>query len=447
MSSAHDLPEAIQWHEGMLLGPQHFQQQALRFERLFHYHVSLLAPYCWGVRHLKIDPVLLVEGQFRVLELEAVMPDGLVVTSVLHEIKDGTINLEAYRQEASEAPVAIHLAVPARRGTGAQMQGELRRYDSVEGSVVTDENTGETELRIPRLRPRLSLLVGPTPPEKFVSMPLARVVYQDEAFSLDRYSPPRLQVPATSGIGELCSTLATRLREKAVLLAEKARTPSVSARAPQLVETRSQVRAIVTCLPEFEALVGTGVTHPFMLYLGLTRLLGSLTSLGASLLPPALEPYDHNDPFRSFSQAVGAVDRIIAEGFIESFSAYPLAFDEGRFSVRFDPDWADRRIIIGVRSKPGATTSDAASWIEDSIIGSESKVPSMRLRRVLGAERKKIEGEDDLVPTSGVNLYVIEADPESIVAEEPLLIFNPHDPVGDEGPADIVLYVRNPKKA
>ncbi|HVA64451.1 MAG TPA: hypothetical protein VNF74_12055, partial [Terriglobales bacterium] len=29
-----EIPEAIQWHEGMLLSPQHFQQQAARWEGL-----------------------------------------------------------------------------------------------------------------------------------------------------------------------------------------------------------------------------------------------------------------------------------------------------------------------------------------------------------------------------------------------------------------------------
>jgi type VI secretion system protein ImpJ len=431
----------------MLLGPQHFQQQSLRFDQLLNYHSSLLAPFNWGVRHHRIDPVKLVDGQFELLEFEAIMPDGLVVTSVLHEIRTPVVDLEPYRREASERPVSIHLAVPARRGSSVRSQGELRRYDSVEGGVVVDENTGEGDLRIPRLRPRLTLLPGPTPPEKYVSLPIARVVF-DESFSLDQsFSPPRLQIPTTSPIGDLCTSLATRLREKAVLLAEKARTPSVAARAPQLLETKGQVSAIVSCLPEFETLVSSGVVHPFPLYVSLCRVLGSLTSLGSTLLPPALEPYDHNDPMASFAQASEAIDRIVSEGFIESFSAYPLAFEKGQFGVSFDPEWTDRRIFIGVRAKAGTTANDAAQWVENSIIGSESKMPSMRLRRVLGAARQKSEGEDDLVPTPGVTLYALKPDPETIVADEPLLILNPNDPAGEEGPADIVLYVRNPKKA
>ena len=56
---ASDIPEAIQWHEGMLLAPQHFQQLAWRQETLLHYAtlaaspflgvcvMSASIPYCW----------------------------------------------------------------------------------------------------------------------------------------------------------------------------------------------------------------------------------------------------------------------------------------------------------------------------------------------------------------------------------------------------------------
>ena len=35
-----DLPEAIQWHEGMLLGPHHFQQLTQGFERLLDIRIN-----------------------------------------------------------------------------------------------------------------------------------------------------------------------------------------------------------------------------------------------------------------------------------------------------------------------------------------------------------------------------------------------------------------------
>src|SRR5438105_14027397 len=80
MAGAYELPEAIQWHEGMLLSPQHFQQLSLRQEELMAYHLTMVSPFHWAVTHLKHDPVLLVSGTYRITELEGIVPDGLGIS-------------------------------------------------------------------------------------------------------------------------------------------------------------------------------------------------------------------------------------------------------------------------------------------------------------------------------------------------------------------------------
>ncbi|HYL06343.1 MAG TPA: hypothetical protein VE075_09905, partial [Thermoanaerobaculia bacterium] len=65
-ATAYDVPPAIQWHEGMLLAPQHFQLFAQRQELLLQYHAAAISPFHWGVRSCRVDPVMLVDGTFRV---------------------------------------------------------------------------------------------------------------------------------------------------------------------------------------------------------------------------------------------------------------------------------------------------------------------------------------------------------------------------------------------
>ena len=48
MKEVYELSDAIQWHEGMLLSPQHFQQQARRFEQLLHYQLMSSTPFFLG---------------------------------------------------------------------------------------------------------------------------------------------------------------------------------------------------------------------------------------------------------------------------------------------------------------------------------------------------------------------------------------------------------------
>ena len=58
-------PDRIQWHEGMLLSPQHFQQESARVDALLAWHGLIANPYGWGVRTLEIDQGLLATGLLR----------------------------------------------------------------------------------------------------------------------------------------------------------------------------------------------------------------------------------------------------------------------------------------------------------------------------------------------------------------------------------------------
>ena len=91
MTRVNELPESIAWYEGMLLWPQHFQQLTRRQEARLHFHALAIAPYHWGVRELHFDRVMLVRGMLRVIELEAILPDGLVVS---HLARQGGMDLE-----------------------------------------------------------------------------------------------------------------------------------------------------------------------------------------------------------------------------------------------------------------------------------------------------------------------------------------------------------------
>ena len=69
----------IQWHEGMLLSPQHFQQESARVDDLIAWQHLAVQPLAWRLRRLDIDEGLLTNGRVRVQALEAVMPDGMAV--------------------------------------------------------------------------------------------------------------------------------------------------------------------------------------------------------------------------------------------------------------------------------------------------------------------------------------------------------------------------------
>ncbi|HLD64935.1 MAG TPA: type VI secretion system baseplate subunit TssK, partial [Pseudomonas sp.] len=74
------VPDAVCWHEGMQLLPQHFQLQGLRAEALSAQLAKACNPWFWGVEVLELDPSALCAGQVRLTALEAILPDGLPVS-------------------------------------------------------------------------------------------------------------------------------------------------------------------------------------------------------------------------------------------------------------------------------------------------------------------------------------------------------------------------------
>ena len=440
--SANELPDAIQWHEGMLLAPQHFQQLALRNEELLSYHMLASAPFHWGVRHLKTDPVLLVNGTFRLLEIEAIMPDGLIFSHIPGDQGHLEIDLTEFQDAIQVKPQTVHLVVPVRRLGAVTTTGELPRYESVEGPPVMDESTGESDLRIPRLTPRVSLLLADAAPQKYVGFPVAKIAFENETFTLTEFLPPTLHLGQQSPMGESCLNLATRLREKAVYLSEKTRSPAAQADRPMLRDAEAQIHALVSALPPFEASLKTDCSHPFLVYMALCSIVGQMTMV-AGTVPPVLAAYDHNDARASFDQAISYITHML-DRISESYSAIPFAEAQGIFSLHLQRAWLGDRLTIGVRARPEMTERDILDWLESALIGSATVIPSMQTRRVLGAARHQIERDADLdlMPTRGVLLFHIDTGEEFVQPNEVLQIMR-GDRVPRDAPLEIVLYVPN----
>jgi type VI secretion system protein ImpJ len=307
---------------------------------------------------------------------------------------------------------------------------------------VVDENSGGAELRIPRLVPRLHLLAADDPPPKFVTLPIAEVTHADETFALTPWVPPGLEIARHSPLGRICSEIATRLREKAVFLAERVHSPSAAARRAWLLETQAAIHGVVAGLPHLEALVASGAAHPFPLYLALCQIVGQVAGVGSALVPPVLEPYEHDDLLATFEQARRAIFQVLDEGILETYAAYPFRAEDGAFRIDLDPAWKGRRLVIGVRTRDGVDEREVRAWIDAALIGSASRIPSLRERRIVGAPRRPIDDDRDLVAGRNRHLFDLEADPDFVALDEPLELRNLDDPAGALRPLEVLLYVR-----
>lgn len=447
MSSGRDLPLAVQWHEGMLLAPQHFQQAALRQEALVHHRTANLYPYFWGLRELQIDEERLVEKIFRIKSLDAILPDGLVVSHGADD-PDLSLDLKPFEEQIQRHPTMVHLAVTGRVSGLSAVDGAQARYTSVEGEPVVDANTGGGEVAIPRLRPQLRLLIADEVPKKFVSLPLARLITGEKGITRSEdFEPPKLRVVPREPLAEECRWVIQQLRTEAKRLVDTVRSDVMANHASQLIATKALVRSVVAPLPRLQALHDCGVAQPFEIYLAMCDVLGQLAAMGRSRVPNELRPYDHNDPLTAFREVRLAIKGILDEELSKVFIGFPFRWERRAFNLHFEESWLEEptagTLVLGVRGRPEATAEATAQWMRKCAIASESQMDRLRHQRIRGLERTRIEGETEMVPVQGVTLYRLKVDRRYIAGGEVLQILNLDDPGHRVRPVEIVLYVRN----
>ena len=434
----------IQWYEGMLLMPQHFQQTDIRMESVFTYYMSNLFPFFWGVVQLKIDEALLTTGMFRPIKLEAIMPDGLLITGLPEEKIPLQVNLLPFQDQIQVEPYFIYLCVPQWVGDNTDAEKTMSRYQSSLNTNVVDINTGEQSIDIPRLTPNLSLQVGLKPPAHYVSLALAQVTYDSKSFSLTKYLPPQVQVTVTSDLGELCNQLSQHLRQKLGYLQQKVQTVEKRVTQDPFFEEIEEVRLkLIAGLLPFEAIISIEKAHPFHIYQELCSLAGQISGVKYGELPPRFEAYDHQNIRKSFEQVINYIEKVLDE-IEESYTVIPFTLNERVFTLQLQSAWVGDRLVLGARGQPAMTTEDLLSWINNCVIVTDKYINLAKDNRVLGTGRKIVSEVPSmaLVATRGVQLFIVDVDPRYIDPKGVLCLFNMSD---DDltRPIELVLYNSN----
>lgn len=387
MYDQEPLPEALQWSEGMLLAPQHFQQSDIYWEKRLRHVMAQLQPHYWGVLDLAVDRSALAEGRVQLQRLECVLPDGLVV-QYPGAGGEPALSLDVSNDPAFDQnrPLTISIAVPVRADGAASSVAPIQRFDSVAGGMALDENTGEEQLPMSRLRPRLSLLAGDELPSRYVTMPLFRLVKDlSGEVRLDDFHPPLLRIGASAFLEEASLqqgllNLATRIRAKARELAGYNDSEGMHG----LPEQRLMVSQLGAALPAFEILANNASTHPFSAYLGLAQLVGQTAGVLANPVPMQMASYRHQDLMPGFSTALKRLDDVLAS---LKLGYEMLSFEAvrgGVFECELPDDWSPEVLLLELRG--GSGPGQMLAWLGKAAVGDASLHPLFEQRRIPGAE-------------------------------------------------------------
>ncbi len=440
MSARHlTIVPHIHWHEGMMLTPQHFQQMELRHHQHLAHQLQLLSNHHWGVHILHIDPIALTDGLIRVLELEVVMPDGLIVNyrSDMTKVPPLELDIRHYKPGTAREAITIFLSMPERSSDRSPTTGDFPRFVSIEGDVIKDENIPDNVISIPRLFPRLILSVGDKAPTLCQGFPILKIAF-DESYSRAPFVPPCFYITHETVLWKQCAELAQRIREKAAYLSDRLQTQIGT---PLMAETEMLLRPLITALPALETILNAPATNPYVLFQRICDTAGHLATLRLSQLPPILSGYNHNDIQGCFAPLLELLKHYL-NTIEQSYAVIPFSQRERLFYLRLHKNYMTNTFLIGLRAPKGMSEAQVEEWLMDAVICSDFAIEMVRSHRITGAKRTPVgAGElSDLMPSRGMMVVEITCDAEFIIPDQNLNIFNPSD-TDDRRPVEVVCYV------
>lgn len=435
------LLDRIQWHEGMLLAPQHFQQESARVDALVGWQTLAAHPAAWGVRQLVVDEARLTLGLLRIRSLEAILPNGMAVRYDAAHDQGATLELDLapFAAAMAGADVPVHLVIGAARSL--RLPGQPAMFRRIASDVVEDEVSEALAEEVPRMAANLALVAGKAPGAAYLSMQLMTLRKENEIVRRGAYWPAQLEVPASSAICLRARALAALMRTKAVFLGQQS--AAGSSRLEDrfaVLEQRFRLSQLTLNLPLLEATLDAPAMQPLALYLALCAQLGALAALRPGAVPLAPPPYVHADSYPAFEAVLEHLNALAGE-VSQEWKSTTFNFDGETFALPMRADWMGARLVVGLR---GQGERELTQWMAGAAIGSRTVSALLRDQRVPGAERGMIDGAPELGLRggAGTTLFAIELDEHFIVPDQDLLISNTNISKNALRPQEIVLFIK-----
>ena len=320
-------PRRPVWSEGMLLSPQHLQALDRYHESLVATRVGGVAPQDWGVIAAAVDAAALASGQFRLLSVVAVLPDGLPVA-----FEEGDAEAPPPRPIADHFPASarsldVYLAVPRERDgvpSFADEAGAARIRFAVASRPLEDATAPGQALPVPMARPNAVILFGGEAREDFESLKIAEVVRSagGQPVLAEAYLPPCLRAGASPWLMAALRDVQTRILSKQRDLTAGTR------RGPEMTGTELarllQLLVLSAHAPVVAHLAETGDAPPRQVYLELAALSGQLAALSGDADPAAVPKFAYADLRSTFEPLLARLQTLLGGLAAAQHVAVPL---------------------------------------------------------------------------------------------------------------------------
>ncbi len=359
------------WHEGLILTPQHFQQQEQSINFTHQQFASLTVAEPWGVIDVQIDEEMLDAGRLSLTRLKLRFPDGTLidssVTDVLPRPRDLSRDIAADRQS-----VVVVAALPLLNANGNnccldnEPLSRPRRYFREFVEVADLNGTGVEELSVERHA--VHLLFDFEPQADDVVCVIARLIRGSRGqFEVDcAFVPPCLTLAANSRHQERIARLSDILLAKSTALAVRR-----SERVDQIAEFGVSdvslfwlLHCINTHWPRLSFLGSHPNQPPERLYGILAELAGALTTFSTGIGLASIPTYEHAAQDQVFS-ALEATIRELLNAIIPS-RVIPIGLVR-KTATTWTGQFKDDRLLEGADYYLSVNASSPAFQIAEQI--------------------------------------------------------------------------------
>ena len=437
------ISSSIQWHDGMILGPQHFQEAFFRTEDILHFYTREFIPYAYGLTLLKVDEGAFASGVFRILEAQGIFPDGLDFCYDAQKDKILAIELSEFEAVLSKKVMTVYIAVPLEGTSHNISMDELSRYKESRAESAYDQNVGGEELEIPRIRPRLKIMISELPPPHHASMPLAKLYMEGTLFRMKSYVAPLIKLTKSSVLWDECMQISIKFRQKIQMVLEDLQRMKTLNQQQYRFDKYVTIHALAMALPRFEALFKSEQAHPFMVHLELLSLLGGVYTIDQDTAPPVSREYNHNEILEGFLGIKQTVFDILDREIPSNFKIIPFTRVGNDFKIVLNESiLKGGDIVFGFKKPFNVEANDFSEWIKTVIMGDSKKFEMLRQKRLLGFKRVIAEKYDDLIPQRNMFLVVATNTEEDIKEAESITISPSVQQNFKFSPDEVIFYLK-----
>jgi type VI secretion system protein ImpJ len=323
--------QRVVWSEGLLLSPQHLQQQDRYHEERGSELFRVGRTFPHGFSALELDEESIHNGQIVLHRAAGVLSAGTPFALPDRDLPPAGRSVDGhFPMGETEVPVFLGLRVhrPGQAEVAETSPGTLSdaRY-AASATKLIDEVGGETEREVSLARTNLRVLFSDENPGDYEALPLARIVRKAEGGFAYRseYIPPCLAIQASPYVVRVLRRLLEILIAKSNELSDRRRFSGKGVAEFGRDDTAGfwLLGTINGFIPVLGHCLRASTVHPETVYVELARLAGMLTTL-SDLQVRDIPPYDHDNAALAFGDLAGRIPRLLETVLPRHYTRIPL---------------------------------------------------------------------------------------------------------------------------